>query len=168
MDSTLLVPLLDLVALVSNLVIAASYAAIGLYLAPRFDAAVPDRRMRLAKLAAVAFFVTCAMTHLDLAWHVHTRSGIFTGAAWTPGQTVPVHFLLVHTVQALAAPLFFLAASGALVVAIYNRDYYEQFLARRIAEAEEAIIQARGRDAVRAFRAHGAVEEEPPAVEDTP
>jgi anti-sigma regulatory factor (Ser/Thr protein kinase)/PAS domain-containing protein len=71
---------------VLNGLIAAAYYTIGGYLAPRF--ALP----KLGRYAAVAFFVTCGLTHTELAVH---------GLQYRPAWLVSTHMFFIHGAQAV-------------------------------------------------------------------
>ncbi|MGE4164288.1 MAG: hypothetical protein AB7G23_21435 [Vicinamibacterales bacterium] len=125
------------VAVVSNLLIAAGYAGIGIWVAPKFDAAAPSGGLRLTKLSALIFFLTCSMTHIELALHAYTDR---------PDWMLSTHFLVVHTIQGLAAPTFLFLATAYMSIRIFNRQLYEGMLARRIAEVRDEVIRAREED----------------------
>jgi len=126
------------IAVLSNLLIAAGYAGIGVWVAPKFDAAAPSGGLRLTKLSALVFFLTCAMTHVELALHAF---------ADRPAWMLSPHFLIVHTVQGLAAPTFLLLATAFMSIRIFNRQLYEGLLARRIAEVRDEVLRTQEEDA---------------------
>ncbi len=117
--------LLILVVAIENLAIAAGYVGIGAYVAPKFDAAATGLGLRLTKLSALVFFLTCAMTHTELAFHVFTDQ---------PDWMISPHFIIVHGLQAVAAPAFLVLATAFMSIRIFNRTLYERVLARRIEE----------------------------------
>lgn len=125
------------IAVLSNLLIAAGYAGIGIWVAPKFDAAAPSGGLRLTKLSALIFFLTCAMTHIELAAHAYQDQ---------PAWMLSPHFLLVHTIQGLAAPTFLFLATAYMSIRIYNRSLYEGMLARRIAEVRDEVLRQREED----------------------
>lgn len=120
------------IAVASNLAIAAGYGGIGVFVAPKFDAAAPSLGLTMTKLSALVFFITCSMTHLELAWHVY---------ADRPAWMLDPHFLVIHTVQAAAAPAFLALASAFMSIRIYNRQLYEAMLARRIEEVRREALR---------------------------
>ena len=129
-----------LVAVLSNLGIALAYLGIGLYVTPKFSLAGPSAGSRLAKLAGLGFFVTCGMTHLELAAHASqevTAIATDAQAEWL----VSWHGLLIHGVQAVAGLAFLALASRYLQVRIYNKQYYERVLDDRISDIERQIQQ---------------------------
>lgn len=129
-------------AIIANVIIALAYAAIGLYIAPRFKFVVVGRKAllgaRLARLAGMAFFATCAGTHLEMAYHASQAgtgpNGIAVGEWFTDW-----HGLTIHIVQGVAGWAFTFLAIRYLRVNIYNRDYYEEALEQRIDEIEEVV-----------------------------
>lgn len=130
------------VAVVANLLIAAGYAGIGIWVAPKFDAAAPSGGLRLTKVSALVFFITCAMTHIEMALHVYQDR---------PEWMLSTHFLLIHAIQGLAAPTFLLLATTFMSIRIFNRQLYEGMLARRIAEVRDEVLRlkaAKQRDQV--------------------
>jgi hypothetical protein len=122
------------IAVVSNLVIAAGYAGIGIWVAPKFDAAAPSGGLRLTKVSALVFFITCAMTHIEMALHVISDR---------PEWMLSLHFLLIHTIQGLAAPCFLFLATAFMSIRIFNRQLYEGMLARRIAEVRDEVLRTK-------------------------
>ena len=129
--------LLVVTAATTNLAIAVAYLGIGLFVAPKFDLAAPSWGSRLAKLCGLAFFVTCGITHLELAAHASGEidAAVDSQAAWL----VSWHGLLVHTVQSLAGLGFLALASRYLQVRIYNKQYYERVLDERIRQIESQL-----------------------------
>lgn len=129
-------------AVLSNLAIAFAYMGIGLYITPKFSLAAPSRGSRLAKLFGLAFFVTCAITHLELAAHARGASeaeaGVDPQAAWL----LSWHGLIIHVVQGLAGLGFLGLASRYLQIRVFNKQYYEHVLDERIRQIEGQIEQA--------------------------
>ena len=131
MRSDLLVP----VAVGTNLAISFAYLAIGVYITPKFSLAAPSSGSRLAKLCGLAFFVTCGITHLELALHASAAGGAAADERWL----VSWHGLAIHAVQAVAGLGFLALATRYLQVRIYNKQYYEHVLDERIREIEERL-----------------------------
>ncbi len=113
-----------------NIAIALDYAALGLYIAPKFEASHASRGLRVARFSALVFFVTCAMTHTELALHVLSEPVGWMGS-W--------HFLLIHTVQALAAPAFLVTAARFSRITIRDKRHYQSVLDQQLAESEAAL-----------------------------
>ena len=114
-------------AVVANVLIALGYLGIGIWIAPQFDAAAPTWGLRATRASGLVFFVACAMTHLELAYHIAVDG--FAVTWWSTG-----HFLIIHTIQALAAPAFLILAVRYLSLRIFNRTHYEHLLNRRLAQ----------------------------------
>lgn len=103
----------------ANVLIALAYVGIGSYVAPRFQVLHEEENDRkawreyvqvpLIRLCAITFFVTCAMTHLELAYQ---------SVAVRVGWHVTWHSLLIHGVQGPAGIGFLLLASHFLRVRI--------------------------------------------------
>jgi hypothetical protein len=126
-----------IIAVASNVGIALGYAGIGIYVAPKFDAAAPSFGLKVTKASALIFFITCAMTHVELALHAISDR---------PEWMLSPHFLLVHSIQAIAAPVFLLMASAYMSIRIFNRQLYEGLLARRIAEVRDEVLRQKAQD----------------------
>lgn len=127
--------MLIIIAVVMNLIIAAAYGAIGIWIAPKFQLGALSWGTRIARAAGLLFFVTCAFTHVEISIHA-------LEAMNTPGQQVPVwlttwHGLVLHTVQAIAGWVFVFMAARYLAVRIYSAAYYENEMGRHLAELEE-------------------------------
>jgi hypothetical protein len=131
---------LVVVAVASNLGIAFAYLGIGLYVTPKFSMAAPSRGSRLAKLCGLTFFVTCGITHLELAAHAagEVDAAVDSQAAWL----ISWHGLVIHLVQGLAGLGFLALASRYLQVRIYNKQYYERVLDERIRHIESQLDRA--------------------------
>ena len=126
-------------AVITNLAIAFAYLGIGIYVTPKFSLAAPSRGSRLAKLSGLTFFVTCGITHLELASH-SLRAG--TGGGGGDAHTswlVGWHGLLVHGVQAVAGLGFLALATQYLQIRIFNKQYYEDVLDERIRQIEDRL-----------------------------
>ena len=121
------------ISVLANLVIA-GYAGTGIWVAPKFDAAAPSVGLRLTKLSALIFFLTCAMTHIEMASHVYYDR---------PEWMLSLHFVVIHSVQALAAPTFLVLATAYMSIRIFNRELYEGMLARRIVEVRDEVLRLR-------------------------
>jgi hypothetical protein len=128
---------LVMVAIISNLAIAFAYLGIGLYVTPKFNLAGTSHGSRLAKLAGLTFFVTCAITHLELASHATGEiiSAIETQAGWL----ISWHGIITHAVQAIAGLSFLALAMRHLQIRIYNKQYYERVLDDRIRQIERQL-----------------------------
>jgi hypothetical protein len=146
--------LLTLVAVAANLLISTGYILIAAWVVPKFDAAASSWGLRAAKLAGLTFFVTCALTHLESA--AHAATGV-------PHDVTAAHSLVVHVVQAIAAPAFLICASTWMSIRIYNRAHYLGMLDREIVRRAHALahtVRAADVDAVhREARAVAAVAE---------
>ena len=120
-------------AVVANVIIALDYVAIGAFVSPKFDAASSSVGLRAAKAAALVFFVTCGLTHLDVAFHA------WLGEPWMRDP----HFLVVHTIQAIAAPVFLYFANRFTSIGIWNKTLYDDALRRRVHQVREELARER-------------------------
>lgn len=123
MNDTTAIDGLTVIAIFSDVVIAAGYVLLGALIAKKFDAAAPTWVLNTFKLAGLTFFVTCALTHLHHAEHV---------ARNIPDDSTSVHFLFIHGVQAVAAIVAGLIGWSFISLRIYDRSYYGPFLDRAI------------------------------------
>ena len=87
------------VFVMANLAIALAYFVLGLYVSPRFDIVGSPWGVQVTKYAMLAFFLFCALTHVELAFHVleEPRQNIQWMLTW--------HMILIHVLQAVAAPI---------------------------------------------------------------
>ena len=102
-------------AALANVGIALAYLAIDIFVAPKFEfGAIRSGHygLRAMQLAALVFFLTCGMTHVDLALHILSDA---------PPWMLTPHFLLIHTSQALAAPVFLVLAHRFSIIRIGPR-----------------------------------------------
>jgi hypothetical protein len=127
-------------AILFNVVISLGYGGIGVYVAPKFDAAAPSVGLKLTKASALVFFITCAMTHVELATHIYTDR---------PAWMLTPHFIVVHGLQAAAAPTFLFLASAYMSIRIFNRQLYQGLLERRIVEVRDEVLRQQEADAER-------------------
>lgn len=127
-------------AVISNLGIAFAYLGIGLYITPKFSLAAPSHASRLVKLFGLAFFVTCGITHLELAAYAREEAQAAAGsqAAWL----VSWHGLTIHVLQGIAGLGFLGLASRHLQIRVFNKQYYEHVLDERIRQIEGQIGRA--------------------------
>ena len=107
-----------LAQVVPNLLIAGAYVGIGLFIAPKFQVAGNANRdgARLARLAALVFFVACALTHVELA--VHSLIGEVSDQSWMAQW----HGFLIHGAQAVAGWAFLFLAARYLSIYIRNKE----------------------------------------------
>lgn len=114
---------MDLQSLVvfSNFAIAAAYVANGLYIAPRFQIHSRGRGARLARAAAVTFFLTCAGTHALMAVDA-MRAIDHHGSSWM-SEPASVAW---HVVQAIAGWLFFTMSERFLYIHILTKSEHER------------------------------------------
>lgn len=119
-------------AVAANVMIALGYGAIAIWVVPKFDAAAPRWGLTVAKFAGLTFFLTCAMTHSELALHAATGTSI----EWTAP-----HFLMIHTIQAIAAPVFLVFAVRFMSIRIFNLDLYAGLVERSLAEQARSLGQ---------------------------
>lgn len=106
--------LADLLSTGANLLIAFGYLGIGLYVAPKFRfGRNPSGGSKVAKWSAIIFFATCAMTHIDLAYHAWTN---------TPVDFDNLSHMAVCIIQAIAAPNFLIFASMFLNIRIEGKE----------------------------------------------
>ena len=122
------------VAVAMNLIIAAAYAAIGIWITPKFQLGPISWGTRIARLSGLIFFLTCALTHVEMALHA-------TDTSW---QT-EWHGLSLHVVQAIAGWTFLIAAVKYLRVRIYSQsDYWKEVESHLVElEAYEKIVRER-------------------------
>jgi len=120
-------------AVAMNVIIALAYLGIGLYVSPKFTIAAGALGAKAARFAGMTFFVTCAGTHLELAYHATTM----------PPQVGPWfdawHGTLIHTVQGVAGWMFTVLAVKYLTVRIMNRSHYEAVLDERIEQLKAEL-----------------------------
>ena len=131
-----------------NVVIAAAYLLNGMYFAGRFRAVVLDdragsrRRHPLhgvgpsqrpiwlaAQGAAAVFFVLCATTHIELAFHTYRHD-----AGWLTSW----HMVIVHGIQGPAGILFWFLASRYLNLELTS-DIHKQEQALLRSEAQRRL-----------------------------
>lgn len=122
-------------AVAMNVIIALAYLGIGLYVAPKFSIAAGRFGAQAARLAGLLFFVTCAGTHIELAYHA-AQSPDLVGD-WFHSA----HGLIIHTVQGLAGWAFTVLAVRFLNVRIMNKTHYETVLDERIEQLKEQLEQ---------------------------
>ena len=94
----------------ANAMIAAAYIGIGLWLAPTFDIERSDVLGNLARGFALIFFITCALTHIELLAHV-------ADTTWKEKW----HAVLIHVPQAIAGLGFLSLGMKALRVRIGSK-----------------------------------------------
>ncbi len=128
-------------AILANVVIALAYLGIGLYVAPKFSFAAPHWGAKLARSAGLVFFITCAGTHLELAYHA-AQAGPGSNGLAVGEWFVQWHGLFIHTVQGAAGWLFLVLAARYLSVKVYNRDYYDRVVKERVSEIERIQQEA--------------------------
>lgn len=107
---------LQALAVVMNFTIALAYVGIGIYVAPSFDIDVGRMGAQIARVAGMLFFITCAGTHFELAWHALTdppRVGEWF-VAW--------HGLIIHTIQGIAGWVFCVLGIKYLDIRITNTN----------------------------------------------
>lgn len=124
-------PLLVLVV-VCHLLVTGGYVGLGVFVAPRFDAAAPTWALRIFKAAGLAFFVACAYTHAHAGWHI--TDGSLPREYWATW-----HYIGHMAVQAIASLTALVMAFGFMSLRIYDRRYYGPFLDREIDRQAEVI-----------------------------
>jgi hypothetical protein len=121
------------IGLAANLIIAVDYLLIGAFIAPKFSIAGPYVGAQVARLAGLAFFITCAMTHTELFLHGLTEGVAERGEHEGVGEWfVSSHGLVAHNFQAAAGFIFFLFAYRYLGVLIVDRDTYRRVVDERL------------------------------------
>lgn len=125
-------------AVAMNFIIALAYLGIGLYVAPKFSIAAGAWGAKVARLAGLLFFVTCAGTHTELA--VHAAQSPDLVGEWFHSA----HGLAIHTVQGIAGWLFCVLAIKYLNVRIMNRSHYEAVLDERIEQLKAELARDYG------------------------
>jgi hypothetical protein len=126
------VELVSIVALIVNIVIALGYVGIAWFIVPRFDIAGSASGARWARFWGTVFFVTCAMTHLEIAYHFVTNTPLFVES--DPFSLTVIIHVFVHIAQAIAAPMFLYLASKHLYVRIMNKEHYQLMVDNRLDE----------------------------------
>lgn len=76
----------------TNMIIFFGYFVIAAYIAPRINL-----QRWSTRIGGVIFFITCGLTHLELAVHVNS--------SW-PDYWRSWHMLLIHPIQAVAVAVF--------------------------------------------------------------
>ncbi len=113
-------------AIVTNAIIAFAYLGIGLYLVPSFVFDGPEdwgwrvRGARLARLSGLVFFITCAMTHIELVLHAADSSEValqLHDGRWIDSW----HGLLIHAVQAVAGMAFLVLGIFFLTIRVTTK-----------------------------------------------
>ena len=86
----------DVVFVLANVAITLGYFYLGAFVAPHFKLDV-----RRTRIAGAIFFITCGLTHLEMAghaWFTPNQSFMDTMLTW--------HSMVIHVVQAIAVWLF--------------------------------------------------------------
>lgn len=83
------------VFIITNIVIFCSYAIIAYFVVPSLNVTY-----KITKYSGFAFFLTCALTHLDLAWHA------MFGIVLDRAEFISWHMLGIHIPQAIAVSVF--------------------------------------------------------------
>lgn len=122
-------------ATIENLVIALAYLGIGAYVAPKFTLGTSSNlAARVTKWCGIVFFVSCAMTHLELAYHAQPPEDF---AAYTIGEWLSSwHGQVIHGLQAASGVVFLVLAVGNLSIRIYSKNFYEEMLDEYTRELE--------------------------------
>lgn len=81
--------------IVANTAIALGYMFVAVFVAPNFGI-----RLTRTKIGGVLFFVTCGLTHLELALHTLMREPL------TIAELTSWHMLTIHVVQAFSIWFF--------------------------------------------------------------
>lgn len=121
-----------LLAVISNVCISVGYAALGVLLASKFDAAAPTWALSTFKVSGLAFFLLCAATHGHNAWHIWTGQ---------PDDPLSWHYALIHVPQAVAAIVASVTGCSFISLRVYDRRYYKGLLDREI-DREAARLAA--------------------------
>jgi hypothetical protein len=96
----------DYLFFLSNLGIIAGYgaAAISLAFAHKLFPAICHFLGRWTRVAGVSFFVLCALTHAEMAFHIIVQEPLLNAG---PGEEpIPWHMVLIHAPQAVSILAF--------------------------------------------------------------
>lgn len=122
----------QVVVVACHLLVAGGYVGLGLFIAPRFDAAAPTWALRLFKGSGLVFFLTCAYSHAHFG--VHIWDGVLQREVWaTP------HYVVHMVAQAVASVMALLLAFGFISLRVYDRSHYRGLLDRAIDEQAAKI-----------------------------
>ena len=79
----------------SNIFIVCGYFFVGLRIVPNTGV-----NMLRTKIGGILFFITCGITHMEMAWHA------FTGEGFTIEHMISFPMVINHMVQALSVWMF--------------------------------------------------------------
>jgi hypothetical protein len=102
---------LVVVFVASNVAIALAYLVLGFYVSPRFNIVGVPWGVKVTKYAMLAFFLFCAITHLEQIIHVLAEPD-------AQDFLLSWHMVVTHFLQAIAAPLAAWFTAKYLLVSI--------------------------------------------------
>lgn len=125
-----------LLSIMNHLAISGGYIGLGVFVSSRFDAAAPTRALLTFRAVSAAFFICCALDHIDWAWHLFTI---------TPVDMLNLFHLLVDSVQAISAVSAVTLALGFMSLRVFDRTYYRGMMDRAIDDEARRIVDEQRR-----------------------